>query len=327
MSSCESFGSDFISTYWVYICAMISVDMFGILSGYLGIQRDETSTYRIIELVFITLLYSIIITCSFRLFAPEKVRGTHTIIKGLFPELVGGYWYITCFIPIMLLQPCLNKMLRVLSIKEYKIFCLFLCGIIACIPSVFRVNFFGVDGYSVTWLLVCYIIGGYIKRSNFCFFKKNAYNLLCFLGLSVVLLVGNILLYMLSGNRWDYMVSYFSPVIIFMSICIFFFFRDVNISVNWNILSKTAAVTFDVYIIHAHIFVYNYVLAGNFEFINKLPTILVIPAIIGIAIVLFLILTIVGRIRILLFKLFGVEKVIRSLSKRIDELVYDRFLS
>lgn len=238
---------------WVFICACCSVDIFAMMSGYLGINKSKNTCFRSLELIAIVLFYSVLITVLLLIFMPAKITGIKDVIKGLLPPLVGRYWYITCFIPVMILQPFINKMLLCLSKKQHGILVILQILIFSCLPSVIPVDFFRFEeGYSFAWLLSLYTIGAYLGRvkadGKFKFLKK--YAALIFLGTSFVLLFGNILVTHVVGKNHNYMVRYTSPLVLLMGVCVLLALADKKWKAHGKVLEKVSAVTFDVYIIH-----------------------------------------------------------------------------
>lgn len=112
--------------YWLieilYIISRCSVDIFAIISGCVGIYKKRRSSYRFIELILIVFIYSIIITGIFIVTNLGGKLSFIDIIKGLVPGFFGRYWYITCFIPILILQPYINKMILSLDKKVILIY-------------------------------------------------------------------------------------------------------------------------------------------------------------------------------------------------------------
>ena len=105
--------------YWVEVLAYTSVDIFGILSGYLGIHKKNVSSFRAIELAAIVFIYCMLVTVFMKCIFPQNFESLRDIAIGLFPQIEGRYWYITCYIPIAILQPFINKAILCFSEKEH----------------------------------------------------------------------------------------------------------------------------------------------------------------------------------------------------------------
>lgn len=310
---------------WVFICACCSVDIFAMMSGYLGINKSKNTCFRSLELIAIVLFYSVLITVLLLIFMPAKITGIKDVIKGLLPPLVGRYWYITCFIPVMILQPFINKMLLCLSEKQHGMLSILQILLFSCLPSVIPVDFFRFEGgYSFAWLLSLYTIGAYLGRvkvdGKFKFLKK--YAALIFLGTSFVLLFGNILVAHVVGKNHNYMVCYTSPLVLLMSVCVLLALADKKWKAHGKVLEKVSAVTFDVYIIHGPVLIYDTILAGSFAWIYGLAWYWIPVVCVGCAIAIFAICTLIGLLRAALFRLVRGEKGIAKLSGKIDKLIY-----
>ena len=150
---------------WVEICAYCSVDLFALLSGWLGLYKSKQSIYRTLELLGIVLFYSIVITIIFILVAPNVFGGIKDIVKSILPMLVGRYWYITCYIPLAIFQPFINQMILSLSQKRHGILCILSVILFSVITTFIGYDFFALkEGYSFIQLVICYTIGAYLRR-------------------------------------------------------------------------------------------------------------------------------------------------------------------
>lgn len=310
---------------WVVICAFCSVDIFAMMSGYLGINKSRSTCFRSVELIAVVLFYSVLITAAFLIFMPGKITGIKDIVKGIFPPLVGRYWYITCFIPVLILQPFVNKMLLCLSKKQHGILVALQVLIFSCLPSVIPVDFFCfAQGYSFVWLLSLYTIGAYLGRikedGKFKFLKK--YAALIFFAVSFVLLFGNILVTHVVGKNHNYMVCYTSPLVLLMGVCVLLSLADKKWKAHGKALEKVSAVTFDVYIIHGHVLIYDTILAGAFAWIYDLAWYWIPAVCVGCAIAIFAVCTLVGLVRAALFRLVRAEKGFAKLAAKVDRVIY-----
>ena len=69
-----------------------------------------------------------------------------------------------------------------------------------------------------------------------------------------------------------------------------------------------STIVFDVYVIHCHILIYNYLITGNFKWILEYHPIL-IPVLVGLcAVAIFIVCAIIGKLRIILFSLIHLDK-------------------
>ena len=308
-------GINFYLNNFLEIIFMCSVDVFALLSGFLCIEKKKSS-FRTIELIFIVLFYCIIITIAFVVFFGDKLNGIKDIVKGLFPPLVNRYWYITCFLPILLLEPIINKCLNSLSIKQYRIAVVSLLILFSLIPSLLNIDFFKMEnGYSFVWLLTCYIIGGYMRKSNLNIKKRFAFVII--IVLPILLLFGNILIDFLRYGHHSYMVTYTSPLILFVALAFLMLFKNFKTNCNAKVIKLLSVISFDVYIIHCHVLIYDIFLKDAFAFITKYNVFLQPLIAICIGIIIYMVCSIIGLIRMLIFEKFKINRLMQIISEKI----------
>ena len=313
------------TAFWVEILAYTSVDIFGLMSGYLGIYKKKTSCVRILELICIVFFYCVCITVVFKIAFPEMVIGIKGLLKGVFPQIVGRYWYITCYIPIGIFQPYINKAILSLSEKEHLRLSILIIAVFGLLQSFVIVDLFTFkQGYSFVWLLCLYIVGAYIKRVDL-FRSANKIkqkSMAILLAGSVVLLVGNIFVDFVIHKNISYFVSYISPIILLMSICIIFLFRNTEIKSFSKIIATLSMVTFDVYLLHCHILIYDNFITDHVCWIADM-NIAVIPfVIVACGIVILLVASIIGVVRSYIFKITKLNDLIKKVSVKLDKLLY-----
>ena len=80
--------------------------------------------------------------------------------RSLFPTVFSQYWFFTTYIIFFLLTPFFNKMLNLLSQKEYKVLLGIMLTLWCVIPTVtYQVPFCN----DFTLFLLLYTLGGYFK--------------------------------------------------------------------------------------------------------------------------------------------------------------------
>lgn len=87
------------------------------------------------------------------------------IATSLYPFLKNRYWYIACYVLLFVLLPYINILLKNLTDRQFDVFVILLFVVKSVLPVSQKQDFFRMDwGYSSAWLIVCYILGVYIKR-------------------------------------------------------------------------------------------------------------------------------------------------------------------
>lgn len=325
LATCQLNSGHYWISWWLEICAYCSVDLFALISGWFGIYKKKNSIFRSLQLFGIVIFYSVIFTVLFSLIEPSVFTGYADVVKSIFPFLAGRYWYITCYIPLAVLQPFINKMLLALSEKQHRVLCFLTIFLFSFIPSLLKTDFFAFkDGYSFIWLTVCYIIGAYLRRSESR--KTGTSNKAKYLGMffagSLVLLLGNILINQIWGYDWHYFISYISPVTLLMAAVLLLYMKGTDIKYGRKAVMQAASVAFDVYVIQCHILIYDHILKNRFMAIGSLPAVVLPAAVIGCAIVMYLALALAGGIRRFLFEKSGLNRLCKFTALRIDKVIY-----
>lgn len=88
----------------------ISVNCFVLISGYFSINSKRVNYDRIIKIWLQTVFYSFIIYLLLSTLGIIPLEFT-TIIKSLLPILTRQYWFITAYIPLMLMSPYISKLI------------------------------------------------------------------------------------------------------------------------------------------------------------------------------------------------------------------------
>ena len=305
--------------YWIIwlmqILVYCSVDVFAMLSGYLAYGKKQLNSFRAFELVAVVAFYCISITTLLAMFRPDIITGIKDVLVGFFPLIKGRYWYITCYFPILLLSPYYTVLLEGITVRQHRnllIICLFFFSFVNSFISFFGPDLFAENqGYSFMWLSVCYVLGAYLKRADT--FQIRRFK--CFLGYflcAAIVLLGNMLGYKILGYNVQYMASYISPFVVVMAVCTFCYFKDIKLGASSqkikSIVKRISDTAFDVYIIHSHIFIFDYFLKDSLVVLLN-QNLLMIPVIfLLLIVVLYFSLSLIGIIRIKLFEILGVQQ-------------------
>ena len=102
------------------IIFMCSVNIFGMITGYLYAERKNYKTISIIKLILTYLLYSFIITAVFFLIFPESIASTKDLLQSLFPFLGSRLWYIKAYIFVFFMIPYLNLFISACDKKNFQ---------------------------------------------------------------------------------------------------------------------------------------------------------------------------------------------------------------
>ena len=312
--------AQWIAVYLTEILAYCSVDLFGLISGYLGIYSNKKSFLRAIELLSISMLYCILITIAFICIFPKKM-GLSNIVVGLVPFVKGKYWYLYCYLPIAVFQPYVNDFVNRLEVKQLEKMVAVITLFFSFIPTLIRSDNFGLNnGYSVMWLLICYIIGALIRR------KEDSYphhkSVICFGAFfvsAIVLLLGNCFIIKVTGKCIDYFVLYTSPIVLFMAASLLIGFKNLKFkSENYRFLPMLSMLSFDVYLLHCHILIINILWLDAFKWIGNYSAVFIPFLIMGIAMCIGILCLVPAYVRYLVYK----KVSFKSIADKVDSWLY-----
>lgn len=314
---------------FIYIILYFSVDIFGILSGYLNYKKKEIKYSRIIELIFITILYSVLISVILWVFNLYDFRTLPRIekINSLFPVLINRYWYITCYVFVFFMMPYLNHLIETLSQKKLKNLLLVGFILLSIIPNIFfQVDFFRTNaGYSAIWLVYCYIVGGYLGKYGLSEkIKKNRIWLLlgCILGAYVLNLAIRIGTYKIYGTvlHSTWFIDYVSPFNLIASGLIVSLFSDIKKKSNKFVILVSSS-AFAVYIIHSHYIIYDHALNGILRFTLTHNIFYILGMFIVYLLGIYVACSLIEIIRIYLFKFLRINKIFDFIGNKIEKIL------
>ncbi len=305
------------------IVFMCSVNVFGVITGYLYTGREKHSSFSLIKLLVAFVLYSVLVTICIMKIYTDAIHGKGEIIRNLFP-FGTRLWYITAYIFVFFMIPYMNRFIKAIDKKNYLRFLIILVILLSVLSVVG--DFFGLYmGYSCFWLIVCYFLGGYIKIYKI--ELKRKISLLLFFGSCFVLFLLNVSMQFLNSNfiykLYGKILAYTSPLIVINSISIFLFFKTINVCNQKirKILKICSTSAYAVYIIHAHGLILDNVLYplmptrlnnNPFEFLGFGLLVVVVVFLFGIFI---------DIIRLKIEQLIKIDSFYKRISGKIDSLL------
>lgn len=326
MDLCPWGGQDpgYWVTWGIEVCAYCSVNLFALVSGYLNCEKKLFSSYRIVQLLISVLFYSTVITIAFALLDRSVFSGLGTVAIALCPMLTGRYWYITCYIVVFLLMPYLNLVINRLNTCSLKKLCLLLFVVLSVLPSLAGVDFFKLGyGYSSAWLIVCYIWGAAYRKINLTLFRRFELPV-CIVSAGVVLLLHIIGVHSPFGTGDGYMLAYTSPFIAINAVMLLQLGTRFEKHLQSNIskfISYLSGVSFDVYLLHCHILIFDYIIADRFIWISGLHPLLIPVAVAVCAIVIYAAGSISAEVRKGAFRVAKIDTLIFRLATMVDKLL------
>ena len=316
--------------------------VFAILSGYLYI-RARYRPANFIRIWLQTVFYMLVITAVFRIATPDRM-GVSSWVNCIFPVTKMCYWYITAYAGLFLLIPLLNAAVNALDRRTLTLTLLVLLAVFCILPPLGNKDTFHFSGgYSPWWLVVMYLCGAYIRLYGESLLARVKTHTIVLIMLVCGLITWGIKMLasfadLLTTKVWlANAISSRSPAfqdrnavfLMIVSICVFLLFLRLRIPARLHgsvrFLSSHAL---GVYLLHTQPLLYG-AAYYHFSVLETLPFPLLLPAILGIAIVIFAACIFADWLRSLLFRLLKIdalaERIGAALTKWLGRLT-DRIL-
>lgn len=144
---------------WILEIACYSaVNIFALISGFVGYKSKHKYT-SIINLILQYFFYTILVT-FIELLMCLLIEGNE-FNKPLMACLCPKLWYFSEYLILFFFIPFLNCILETSPRKILRI------AALVIIIQLFDQNFIGYNrGYSVSWLVILYVVGGYLAKYN-----------------------------------------------------------------------------------------------------------------------------------------------------------------
>lgn len=253
------------------ILVFCSVNCYALISGYVGV--DAKYKYTNLVLIWLrTLFYSIGITLLFVFLMPDKVD-TRMWFNGVFPVMRKEYWYITAYVGLFVLMPLLNIAIHKMSKRQMRAVLCSTLVLFSVLPTIFRNDYFGLNGGNIVWwLVILYLLGGYIKTYDILCQARSKIVLAVYFGVAVLELLARNCLVLLGKDRTTvYLESNISPVCVVMSVCLLILFSRLELRHGFSrLVEMVAPLSLSVYLIHTHPLIFSYWFLNAFVWLAHL---------------------------------------------------------
>lgn len=242
------------------------------------------------------------------------------MLSNLFPNL----WYFSAYFVLFFFMPILDCILEYTPRKFLAI------ASIVIVVQLLKNNFvyFG-SGYSVTWLVILYVLGGYLSKNNVLekWTKKKCF--LCYFGCVLVTELFRIC-YLSFYTRISFLenykftlIKYTSPTIILSAVFLVCCFSKINFNDKYlKFIQILSPLAFGVYLFHEQPFIRNSIIKGTFSFIASEPFYIAIPLVLASSSLIFICCLLIEYLRSCIFNTLNIKRFAELLEK----LIY-RFFS
>lgn len=304
--------------------AYCSVNCYALISGFANV-KSGFKFRRLVHLWLEVVTLNVGLTAVMHFFVPTATVTEDYWLRAFFPLVRRAFWYFCAYFFMFPLIPILNK--GILSLKKYQhiVICFMLMA-----PSVFRIimlkdNYVLGSGYSALWLICLYVIGAYFRIYGAPKWAKWFVTIPVFFAATFVawyykinietqyaekLIAKDSELY---SNR-GILISYISPCMVIMAICLLVFFMNIKIKHKAPklIISNLGKATFGVFILHVGAaFWYWDEFWKQFNAFGKADTVWgMVWRVLVAMLFIFFSASVISLARIYLFKLLKVDKAI-----------------
>lgn len=295
---------------WFFeVAAYCAVDVYALISGYVGYRDDDAYPYfrNILRFWIPVFFYSICISSAYMIYKPQYFTFGR-VAHALFPISSNQYWFASSFFIIVLFKPFLNRIIRLGDEKSavrhlvYAAFCLVVYYQLA---SYFNDPFTYKHGYSAIWLLILYYIGGTMKRCGILNTCKKRYAIIGFLVCTILAWSWKVLLP--KGFPRDLLVSYTSIPIVINAVCLLILFSKLRITgFGKGVVKFFAPAAFGVYLIHVQPTVFS-AMKGRFIPFAQSPVWLMVLQVLGMSLAILAACLLVEKLRLVLFRLLKID--------------------
>ena len=269
----------FLTAQLLRIAMLCAVNCYALISGFVGWDKKP----RLSGLAWLWLRAVVFCVAITFYFSRSHDLDYKTWLSALLPVTTGQYWYLTAYAGLFVLMPLLNLAVdkmpeRELTVTLGSILLLFCVLPISPLTDAFYLH----DGYSVLWLAVMYLLGGYLgKYGLLSRLSARAWGLL-YLG-SVLFAWGPRMLVLWWRPHYWYdaygniLIEYTSPTIVLSAVCLLALFSRMKFS-EWTgrRISRLSAGAFGIYLLHAHPLVFRFLLENRYAHLGtaSLPAVL-----------------------------------------------------
>ena len=308
------------------VAAYCAVNCYGLISGYVG-YRAKFKVSNIVLLWLRVVYYTLLITFVF-VVGTSGLVGKQGLINAIFPVSTEQYWYFTAYVGMFFFIPLLNMFIN-RATKKQLAGAVFACVVLfSLFPTIFRRDIFYLyEGYSAFWLMVLYLIGGYMGKYN----VGRTIKTMKFAGLYILCIVVSWVVKMGMDKRvWDaygtlpekdLLVTYTSPTILLAGVALVILFSRMQIPrrmKKW--IGIFAPLSFSVYLIHFHPLIKAHILQDRFgSYVQHSPVVLAV-LLIGTVCLIFFACLFFDLIREFIFKKIKLKERIVNAEQKISKI-------
>lgn len=271
ITGAELLSGQFLTAQFLRIAMLCAVDCYALISGYVGWSKKPKLSGAAM-LWIKTVIYCVIITA---VFSGSVDIDYKTALNAVFPVMTSQYWYLTAYMGLFVLMPLLNFAVQKMPKRELEwtlgaILLLFCVLPISPLTDAFYLH----DGYSVLWLAVVYLLGGYLGRYDVLSRLPGRVWGLLYIGAVVFAWAPRMIALWIRPAFWamaygNILIEYTSPTIVVAAVALLALFSRLRLPEGCGKIASTlGAHAFGAYLLHAHPLIFRHVLEGRFAWLG-----------------------------------------------------------
>ena len=231
----------------------IMINCFILITGYFMVKKSFSFT-KVIKLYLEIKFYCIIIYILFIVFGINTFS-VKELIKTVFNIIYNvNIGFTGTFLFLYILIPFINKLINNLNKKQYTVL---LCILLFYFTIISTFSFANDTFNEITWYIVVYMIGGYIKLYPNKYDNNKKFWLTSTL-ICIICIVLSIIGIDLINNKFNtsydpyyFVINAHKLLAVLSSVSFFMLFKNINIKFNKTI-NTIATATFGVFLIHTN---------------------------------------------------------------------------
>lgn len=327
LSHLEWMSGQFVVAWSLETASYCAVNCFGLISGYVG-YSSRFRWSKLLSLWLQVLFFTLGITAIFAAVAPEVLTPLDWF-TACFPVTHKAYWYISSYVATFLFIPFLNIIIKSTDQKQIFLFAVVALIVISIAPTIFIKDPYILNGgYSTFWLCILYLLGGWIKKYQIDKKFKKHYVLAAFFASTSFSLFSKLVFERINYNAGhsvinsSLLITYTSPFIIFNGIALLCFFAQTNFhsKASTTFIKLLSPAALGVYLIHTQPLIWLYGMREAFVSLCALSPILLIFAVLGCGLAIYLSCTVLELLRIKLFSIVNLSQRLAIIDEKIEQL-------
>lgn len=314
----ELLSPQFLTAQLLRIAMLCAVDCYALISGFVGWSKKPRLS-SVAMLWVRAVIYCIIITAFF---SRSYVLDYKTLLNAVLPVTTSQYWYLTAYVGLFVLMPLLDLAVQNMPKRELT---LSLSGILIlfCILPISPLTdaFYLHDGYSVLWLAVMYLLGGYLGKYDVLSRLSGKVWGLIYVGAVLFAWAPRMIVLWLKPIYWsmaygNILIEYTSPTIVLAAVSLLALFSRMELpAAAQKAVTKLSPHAFGVYLLHAHPLMFRYVLEDRFAALGAGSIGALIGTVFAAAVLIFAAGTAADWLLSAVLKLLRIDRLLKKLDR------------